>query len=518
MHHDDGTPIEIDTSLGRLRGAWHHEIARFAGIRYAEPPVGPLRFAPPRPVGPWDGVASAEEFGTIAPQNASMMDALFGGQSEAWDEDCLFLNVWSPDTDPDEPLPVMVWIHGGGFEMGSGSSPLYDGTSFARDGVVLVTLNYRMGAFGFLELSGLDPDRVGSGNLGLLDQVTALEWVRDHIAAFGGDPGSVTVFGESAGAMSLSLLLAAPPASGLFHRAIAQSGAAAAARTVPAARADTEEFLAAAGLQDLDGLLAAEPATLLAAHAAMAAARVANPEAVIERTGNPLAFLSFRPVADDVVLPADPLAAIAGGAASGVPLLIGTTAEEWKLFAMASPAPIDEAGLRTRFELVVSDADAALATYRQAHPTASVAELECALITDLVFRIPAVRLADAQAEHAEVFQYLWRWASPAWGGLIGASHAIEIPFVFDLVEDQRLHVFVGPEAPKGLARATHEAWVAFARTGRPDTEGLPTWPTITEVDRPVMVLDTESELAHDPDAATRRFWDTPGAALPHAAL
>ena len=268
MHHDDGTPIEIDTSLGRLRGAWHHEIARFAGIRYAEPPVGPLRFTPPRPVGAWDGVATAEDFGTIAPQNASMMDALFGGQSEAWDEDCLFLNVWTPDIDPDEPLPVMVWIHGGGFEMGSGSSPLYDGTSFARDGVVLVTLNYRMGAFGFLELSGLDPDRAGSGNLGLLDQVTALEWVRDHIAAFGGDPGSVTVFGESAGAMSLSLLLAAPRASGLFHRAIAQSGAAAAARTVAAARADTEEFLAAAGVEDLDGLLAAEPATLLAAHAA----------------------------------------------------------------------------------------------------------------------------------------------------------------------------------------------------------------------------------------------------------
>lgn len=517
MHHEDGTPIEIDTSLGRLRGAWHHGIARFAGIRYAEAPVGPLRFAPPRPVGAWDGVAVAEDFGTIAPQNASMMDALFGGQSEAWGEDCLFLNVWTPDIGPDEPLPVMVWIHGGGFEMGSGSSPLYDGTSFARDGIVLVTLNYRMGAFGFLELGGLDADRAGSGNVGLLDQIAALEWVRDHIAAFGGDPGSVTVFGQSAGAMSLSLLLAAPRASGLFHRAIAQSGAAAAARTVTAAQADTEEFLAAAGLADLDALLAAEPATLLAAHATMAAARVADPEAVIERTGSPLAFLSFRPVADDVVLPSDPLAAIAGGSAAGVSLVIGTTAEEWKLFAMASPPPTDEAALRRRFELVVADADAALATYRDALPGASAAELECALITDLVFRIPAVRLADAQGEHAEVFQYLWRWASPAWGGLIGASHAIELPFVFDLVEDQRLHVFVGPEAPKELARATHEAWVAFARTGRPGADGLPPWPRVTDDGRPVMVLDTESELVLDPDGEARRFWDTPGAALPHAA-
>ncbi len=313
MHHDDGTPIEIDTSLGRLRGAWHHEIARFAGIRYAEPPVGPLRFAPPRPVGAWDEVATAEDFGTIAPQNASMMDALFGGQSEAWDEDCLFLNVWTPDTDPDEPLPVMVWIHGGGFEMGSGSSPLYDGTSFARDGVVLVTLNYRMGAFGFLELSGLDPDRAGSGNLGLLDQVTALEWVRDHIAAFGGDPGSVTVFGESAGAMSLSLLLAAPRASGLFHRAIAQSGAAAAARTVTAARADTEEFLAAAGLADLDGA---------AGRRAGHAARRARHDGRRTRRGPRGRDRAHRQPAGVPVLPAgrrrrgppaDPLAAIAGG-------------------------------------------------------------------------------------------------------------------------------------------------------------------------------------------------------------
>lgn len=513
MDSSDAT-IDVPTSLGTLRGTWHDDVARFAGIPFAEAPVGPLRFRPPAPPKPWEGVRDASTFGSVAPQNPSIMEALFGGESEAWSEDCLYLNVWSPDPRPGADLPVMVWIHGGGFEMGSGSSPLYDGTSFARDGVVLVTLNYRMGAFGFLELGALDPELAGSGNVGLLDQVAALEWVRDNIAALGGDAGNVTVFGESAGAMSLSLLLSMPRARGLFHRAIAQSGAASAAREPAAAVDDTAEFMAAAGLDGLEALRRAEPEQLLAAHAAMAATRLADPEAVIERTGNPLAFLSFRPVADGVEVPTDPLGAVAAGAAAGVPLLIGTNSEEWKLFAMMTPSPADEAGLRQRVALVVSDADVALETYRRELGEAAIAELECAVLTDLVFRIPATRLADAQSSHAPVFQYLWRWASPAWGGMVGAAHAIEIPFVFDLVEDHRLHVFVGPEAPRELARATHEAWVAFARSGVPSVEALGAWPTVDAEGRPVMVLDTTSAVELDPGSISRRFWDTDAARMP----
>ena len=514
MAADEGTTVEASTTLGTVRGTWQRGVARFAGIPYAAPPVGDLRFRPPVPPAPWPDVRPATQFGPVAPQNPSLMEALFGGEAEQWDEDCLHLNVWTPDPEPDTPLPVMVWIHGGGFEMGSGSSPLYDGTSFAQDGVVLVTVNYRLGAFGFLELGEIDPTRAGSGNLGLLDQVAALEWVRDNIASFGGDASQVTIFGESAGAMSVSLLLSMPTANGLFHRVIAQSGAASAARTPALAAADTLEFLATAGLGSLEELLAAEPATLLAAHATMAATRVADPEAVIERTGNPLAFLSFRPVADDLAVPSDPVAAVAGGAAAGVSLLIGTNSEEWKLFAMMSPPPADEAGLHQRAALVVTDPDEALEVYRGEQPGASVAELECALLTDLVFRIPAVQLADAQSAHAPVHQYLWTWGSTAFGGMIGAAHAIEIPFVFDLVEDQRLHVFVGPDAPKQLARATHEAWVAFAREGTPAADGLPEWPTVDRPGRPVMVLDTEPQLASDPQAASRRFWASPGAVMP----
>ena len=513
----DGEPVDASTDHGALRGVWHEGIARFAGIPFAAPPVGPLRFRPPQPVEPWDDVRAADTFGPIAPQNPSIMDALFGGDSEQWDEDCLYLNVWTPSLEGS--LPVMVWIHGGGFEMGSGSSPLYDGTSFARDGVVLVTLNYRLGAFGFLELGDLDPELAGSGNCGLLDQVAALEWVRDNIAGFGGDPEQVTIFGESAGAMSVASLMSMPSASGLFHRAIAQSGAAQACRTPDQANADIREFLAKVGLDTVgpdavDALRAAEPATLLAAHAATAAERVGDPEGVITRTGSPLSFLAFRPVADGSVVPADPLGRIAEGSAVGVDLLIGTNSEEWKLFALAAPALADDDALRRRTGLLVSDADAALEAYRHEIESPTVQSLECAVLTDAVFRIPAVRLAEAQTAHASVFQYLWTWASPALGGMIGASHAIEIPFVFDLVEDHRLHVFVGAEAPVELSRNTHHAWIEFARSGTPAAEGLPTWPAYDTGERATMVLDVEPSVVLDPLSASRKFWETPGADNP----
>jgi para-nitrobenzyl esterase len=509
--------VVVDTDLGAIRGTARDGIARFAGIRFAAPPVGDLRFRPPAPPEPWEGEYDATRFAHVSPQNPSLMDALFGGESEVWDEDCLHLNVWTPESAvraPGEPLPVMVWIHGGGFEMGSGSSPLYHGESFARDGVVLVTLNYRLGALGFLDLSSLDPSEAGSGNVGLLDQVAALRWVRDHIAAFGGDPGQVTVFGESAGAMSTSLLLAMDEARGLLHRAISQSGSITTARSPELAAADAGEFLAAAGIdasgpEAVAALRAAPVQQLLTAHAAMASARIADPESVIRSHGNPLAFLAFRPVADGVVVPSDPIGAVARGSAAGVPLLIGTNREEWKLFALMATPTADEASLRRRIGLIVDDADAALDAYRREHPEATVAGIEEAFLTDVVFRIPAVHLAEAQSRHAAVWQYRFDWASPAWGGAIGAAHAVEIPFVFDLVADHRLHVFVGPEAPTDLAERMHAAWVAFAREGVPSADGLPEWPPLAgdgDGTRPVMLLDVDTRIADDPEGITRAFW------------
>lgn len=518
----DGTPIVVPTTHGALRGQWDHGVARFAGVPFAAPPVGPLRFRAPQPAAAWDGERNAIDFGPVSPQNPSLMDALFGGEAEAWDEDCLYLNVWTsePAEDPAPASatsasaasgagrPVMVWIHGGGFEMGSGSSPLYHGEPFADDGVVLVTLNYRLGAVGFLELGHLDAAEAGSGNVGLLDQVAALEWVRDNIAAFGGDPSNVTIFGESAGAMSVSLLLTMPRARGLFHKAIAESGAASAAKSSAQAAADTSEFLEAAGLSTVEELRAAPVQQLLAAHATMASARIADPEGVIKKYGNPLAFLSFRPVADDREVPADPLAAVTEGSAAGVPLLIGTNLEEWKLFALMTPPAATDEALADRVALVTDDPDGALEAYRSEYPDADQADLECAVLTDVVFRIPAIRLADAQTAHAPVFQYRFDWRSPAWDGMIGAAHAVEIPFVFDLVEDQRLHVLVGPEAPRSLARAMHESWIAFAHGGVPVAEGLAQWPTVDGPGRPVMLLDAECALVLDPEGTTTKFWES----------
>ncbi|MFM7509029.1 MAG: carboxylesterase/lipase family protein [Actinomycetota bacterium] len=502
----DGTAVEVTTSHGALEGSWHDGVARFAGIPFATPPVGPLRFRPPQSIDGWAGVRPAHEFGPICPQNPSMMDALFGGETETWDEDCLYLNVWTTDVHAEPARPVMVWIHGGGFEMGSGSSPLYHGEAFARSGVVLVTVNYRLGSLGFLELGGLDPSYAGSGNVGLLDQVAALEWVRDNAAAFGGDPGNVTIFGESAGAMSVSLLATMPRARGLFHRVVAQSGAASAARPLADARADTEQFLAEVQLNSIPELLDADVASLLAAHGRINAARMADPEAALREHDSPLAFLAFRPVADGAEVPADPLAAIAGGAAAGIPFVIGTTLEEWKLFALMSPVADSEEKLAERLKVLCTDPESAIAAYRAEFPDATPGEVETAVLTDVVFRVPASELADAQSQHAPVFQYRWDWASPAMCGLIGASHAIEIPFVFDLVEDHRLHVFVGPEAPAPLARAVHESWVAFATSGTPCAVGLPDWPAVGDAARPVLRFDTTSDLLVDPQPEPLRFW------------
>ncbi|HTO01485.1 MAG TPA: carboxylesterase/lipase family protein [Microthrixaceae bacterium] len=575
---EDGVGVTVRTAQGEIRGKWLGGVARFAGIPFAEPPVGDLRFRPPLAPQPWDGVRDATAFGAICPQNPSMMDLLFGGESEVWNEDCLYLNVWSSEV-PDSPVgdvaqdlrPVMVWIHGGGFEMGSGSSPLYRGDSFARDGVVFVTINYRLGSLGFLELGGLDPAERGSANVGLLDQIAALEWVRDNIAQFGGDPSSVTIFGESAGAMSVSLLLASPLAQGLFKRAITQSGAASAYREVNDADADTAEFLEILGMGSVDELRAAPVETLLKAHAELGAKRTSDPATTIRTHGNPLAFLAFRPVAEGRVVPLDPLESIRRGSAADVALMSGTNLEEWKLFSIGAKPVESEEVLIRRFGNLVEDPHSALDAYRRENPEASLADIECAFMTDVVFRIPADRLAEAQLQAIDshrletegapagdaasgtavtggssgsggarpaVYQYRFDWRSQAMGGLIGAAHAVEIPFVFDLLGDQRLHVLLGVDAPNSLSAKMHHAWVAFASTGDPtgdptgarssevgdgpssetgDTSGRSTgpssdsghdWVPSSQGARVVQILDSTSMVVKDPNPIVTEFWSS----------
>lgn len=495
--------------VGPIRGLLDGDVARFAGIPYAQPPLGDLRFRPAVPVADHTGEIEAMEFGRVAPQNPSIIEAAFGGDAQQWDEDCLTLNIWTPAhavSGDGEGRPVMVWIHGGGFEMGSGSSPMYTGDRFAREGVVLVTLNYRLGPLGFLELGSLADGYRGSGNAGLTDQLCALEWVQRNIAAFGGNPDNVTVFGQSAGAMSVSLLMATTDAGRLFHKAIVQSGSPIAARSVDQAALDTADFMRLGGFTTVDELRSASVADLLAAHAAVGNERLGDPEEAVRRTGSTLAMLPTRPVADGGVVPVDPSAAIAEGSAAGVALLTGTTSEEWKLFSFARPAIQTNGELRERVALLSDNPDETIAAYQDELSGASVADIEVALLSDVVFRLPALEFAAAQRAHAPVYMYRWEWQSPAWGGAIGAAHAIEIPFVFDMVEDHRLHVFVGADAPAALAHATNQAWIEFARSGVPSAESLLEWPE-WETDRfATMILADGCRVENDPAGITRRHW------------
>ena len=291
---------------------------------------------------PWEGVRAADQFGAVAPQAAGGTAMLLGDQGRAASEDCLFLNVVTPACD-DGARPVMVWIHGGGFVNGSSSTPWYDGTRLATRGdVVVVGINYRLGALGLMWLGDLDPSLRSSGVNALLDQVAALRWVQENIAAFGGDPGNVTIFGESAGAMSVGTLLALPSARGLFHRAIAQSGAATNTVAPEVAAEITATMMSRLNVTDLEGLLAADAAALVDAGSSITADLIREPRRIVGRPGLSVA-LAFEPVVDGEWLPAPPLEAIRSGAAADVPLLIGTNRDEWNLFRILSPGGLDHA-------------------------------------------------------------------------------------------------------------------------------------------------------------------------------
>ncbi|MFE2879937.1 carboxylesterase/lipase family protein [Streptomyces roseus] len=423
--------------------------AVFRGVPYAAPPVGALRFAAPVPPPAWEGVRDAGAFGPTAPKvpYPPKFAALLP-DPEVPGDDCLNLNVWTPHPGPGARLPVMVWLHGGALTRGSSAVPVYDGSAFARDGVVLVSVNYRLGVLGY----GLFPD--APANRGLLDQIAALTWVRDNIEAFGGDPARVTVFGESAGAISVGALLGSPPAAGLFARAALQSGAPevlprekvramvrrmASLLKVPA----TAEAFGATALPDL---LAAQGAVL----------RRSSP-----LTGGP----AFGLVTDPDTLPGDPLEA-AGAAA--VPLLLGWTTEEYRLWLAPTGAlPVmDRLGpLTLALARARSGKDrAAVRALRAALPGAGAGELAGQLLTDRLLRDPLRRLAGARRP-APSFLYEFGWPSGVPG--LGACHALELGFVFDTLDAPEASWLAGPDAPQELADRMHAAWVRFAVTGDP---------------------------------------------------
>jgi para-nitrobenzyl esterase len=495
----------VDTTLtAGPDGAPIHE---FIGIRYAQAPVGPLRLRPPVAAPPWSGVLEA----VTQPDRSIQPATMLAPPGEPESEDCLALNVWTPD--PAASLPVMVWIHGGSFTTGSGSLSWYDGARLASRGVVVVTVNYRLGALGFLHLEAIGGDAwAGSANLGLLDQTLALEWVRDHIGAFGGDASRVTLFGESAGAMSVSAHLGLPASDGLFHRAVAQSGA---ARHVQSAESGART---AAKVLDVLGIGAAHLDRLADVPAGAFRDLVETINATDTDRDLPL---PFRPTIDGTTLPVAPIEAIRGGASAGIALLTGTTRDEMNLFRLvallagASP-DLDDERLARRMGralaargIAVEPADA-IAAYRRHIPEATNADLWSAIGTDTTFRMPMIEMLDAHVgAGGQAWSYLFTHPSTGLGGGLGAAHAIEIPFVFDNLHQKGAAMLLGEVTAERrlFAADLADRWAAFARAEPLTVPGRDTeWPPYEPDRRSQVVCDLRSAVIERHQDDLRTLW------------
>ncbi len=490
--------VEAPTTLGRVRGTRVEGINVFKGIPYGASTAGNNRFLPPIDPSKWSGVRDALEYGASAPQQepgarprASGLSVASAGLPEEG-EDCLVLNVWTPAVDDGAKRPVMVWCHGGGFSAGSGSSPVTDGTHLARRGdVVVVSLNHRLNVLGFTywgELVG--PELAQSGDVGMLDIVHALKWVHANIERFGGDPGNVTVFGQSGGGRKVATLLAMPSAKGLFHRAVIESGAtlklvereqaARVARALAAELGFAKPMLHDLQAVPLDRLMSAYFATV----------RKMNVDQMT---------MGFSPTVDGTVLPQHPFHPAAAAVSAEVPLLLGSTRTELTLSSDSAAFSLDDGGMRERVGMLLgAAAPHVLDVYRRANPEATPSDLYFLIASDYRYGAPVMKIAERRAALGKgaVYLYYFRWETPLDGGRLKSPHTIEIPFVFDNLEASRLTSGVA-DAP-ALAEKVSGAWLAFARSGDPNTPALPPWPRFEPRDRPTMVLAGTSAVANDP--------------------
>ncbi|HEX7038372.1 MAG TPA: carboxylesterase/lipase family protein [Pseudomonadales bacterium] len=507
----------VSTTGGRVQGLVENGISAFKGIPYGAPPIGEARFLPPRPAEPWNDVLAADDFGAPAMQLyqrphsgeplAMQLATVFPMRAEMKidNEDALFLNVWTPAAD-DARRPVLVWLHGGGYAYGSGAWPMYDGANLARKGdVVVVTLNHRLNVFGYLHLAEiLGEEYAHSGNAGLLDLVLALHWVRDNIAAFGGDPGNVTIMGESGGGSKVSHLMATPAAKGLFHKAIVQSGPGLTAVRAETATRTARAILAELGLDPADRKRVRERLASLPAERLLDAVRAAQAKAGGEFGGLPLA-----PVVDGDMLPRHPFEPDAPPQSADVPLLIGWNKDEMTIFNTTAPwfGTLTEADLTARVRALVGErAEPLLAAYRKLYPDHSPTYLYNAIAGDNWALRGSVLLAERKAAQraAPVFMYYLTWETPVGEGVFKSPHTLEIPFVFANV-DKAVALTGDSKAARRLEHAMASSWIAFARTGNPENDAVPEWPRYDAERRATLVFGDEPHVVDDPKGAIREL-------------
>ena len=505
-----GNP-EISTSdavatvtQGRIAGYTDNGVNIYKGIPYAKAE----RFKAPVKADPWPGVRSCRQYGPTAPQAERQ-----GWQNDEiafafnWDdgyagEDCLRANVWTPAKSADgHKRPVMVWLHGGGFAAGSGQElPGYDGANLARKGdVVVVTLNHRLNVLGFLDLSEFGPEYAESGNAGLLDLVAALEWVRDNAEAFGGDPDNVTIFGQSGGGGKVSVLCATPAAKGLFHKAIVQSGSTLGTMTAEMSRRIGRETARRLGVENDISKIADVPYKELLAAGTAAVAAVRTQAEAEGGTGGAFIF-GWAPTVEGKVLPCQPFAEGAPEQSRDIPMMIGTTRCEFSpttYVPMLRDADMNVARGFIGNRYGQDNADRIIAAYGKAYPGYQPRDL---IDFDTTFRPNAVRQGDIKAGQggAPVYMYLFNWESPVLGGILRSTHCMEIPFVFDNAGVHASMTGGGAEA-RALADRMSDAWLAFARTGNPNTPSLPEWPAYTAAGRATMFFDNECQVRYGHD-------------------
>lgn len=490
--------VRVTTAAGTVEGFTRDGVQRWRSIPYARPPVGALRFRAPQPAQAWPGVRYCHGFTKCAPQERryTMMGV---GKYQPMGEDCLTLNVVTPEATESDALPVMVFVHGGGYILGSSATPIYDGAALARRGCVYVSVNYRLGALGCLDLSALSTADVSlESNLFLRDLVMALRWVRDNIAAFGGDPDNVTVFGESAGAHAVVALLAAPEAEGLFAQAISESPASGMVRASEVAAEFAGRFATLLGVRKQDAAHALRKAS--AAELVLAQNRLID-----DGVRDMLGAFPIGPVFGDDYLPLDPVDAIRRGKAHRIPLIVGTNAEEGRLFTRFLPLlPTTE----PMIEALLAEVDpAARKRITGAYPDYPERSACIRLGGDFAFSSAAWEIAEAHGRHAPAYLYRYDYAPRVlrWSGL-GATHATELLAVFGVYRTKFGALLTAPVDQRSALRVTNEVqrrWRSFSRTGNPGDD----WPAYTDTDRAVMVFDRKSHLEFDPHPERRMAWE-----------